>query len=53
MCTNRHRPGDILIWDNTATIHFATPVEAPSGEADNRLLYRMVLKGLPRALKAR
>ena len=49
---HRHRPGDILIWDNTATMHFATPVDAPTGKAGNRLLYRMVLKGLPRALKA-
>ena len=48
---HRYRPGDILMWDNTATMHFAKPVDPPTGEADHRLLYRMVLKGLPPALR--
>lgn len=47
---HRYRAGDILMWDNTATMHFASPVDAPTGETDARLLYRMVLKGLPPAL---
>jgi alpha-ketoglutarate-dependent taurine dioxygenase len=44
---HQHRPGDILVWDNSATMHSARPVDAPKSEADNRLHYRMVLKGLP------
>jgi len=49
---HQHRPGDILIWDNSSTMHIAKPVDAPTSDADNRLLYRMVLKGLPFALNA-
>ena len=49
---HQHRPGDILIWDNSSTMHMAKPVDAPKSDADNRLLYRMVLKGLPLALSA-
>ena len=47
---HHYRPGDIMMWDNTATMHFAKPVEAPASDKDNRLLYRMVLRGLPPAL---
>jgi alpha-ketoglutarate-dependent taurine dioxygenase len=49
---HQQRPGDILIWDNSSTMHMAKPVDAPKSAADNRLLYRMVLKGLPFALNA-
>ncbi len=49
---HQHRPGDILIWDNSSTMHIAKPVDAPKSDADNRLLYRIVLKGLPFALSA-
>ncbi|MEE2980588.1 MAG: TauD/TfdA family dioxygenase, partial [Pseudomonadota bacterium] len=48
---HQHRPGDILIWDNSATMHSARPVDPPKSETDNRLHYRMVLKGLPFNLK--
>ncbi len=47
---HHYRPGDILMWDNTATMHFANPVDVPTGDGDSRLLYRMVLRGLPPAL---
>jgi alpha-ketoglutarate-dependent taurine dioxygenase len=45
-----YRPGDILLWDNSATLHFATPVGPANGEANRRLLYRIVPVGLPTAL---
>ena len=47
---HRYRPGDLLMWDNTATMHCARPIGAPTGEHDRRLLYRIVPQGLPRAL---
>lgn len=45
--SHQYREGDILMWDNTATMHYAKPVGAATGESDSRLLYRMVLQGLP------
>ena len=50
--THRYRPGDILMWDNTATMHCAKPIGAPTGEHDRRLLYRIVPTGVPLALRA-
>ena len=50
--THRYRPGDILMWDNTATMHCAKPIGAPTGEHDRRLLYRIVPLGVPWALNA-
>lgn len=47
---HRYRPGDVLMWDNTATLHYAQPIGPPSAEHDCRLLYRIVPLGLPRAL---
>ena len=50
-CYRHHyRAGDILMWDNTVTMHFATPIERAASEDDRRLLYRIVPLGLPRAL---
>ena len=39
------------MWDNTATMHYAEPIGAPTGRHDRRLLYRVVPLGLPRALR--
>lgn len=44
---HRYRPGDILMWDNTATMHAASDVGPATTEADRRLLYRVVPLGLP------
>ena len=49
---HRYRAGDLLMWDNTATLHCARPIGAPTGDHDCRRLYRMVSLGLPRALPA-
>ena len=49
--THRYRPRDLLMWDNTATMHYAMPVGASTGRHDRRLLHRVVPLGLPRALR--
>ena len=49
---HRYRRGDLLMWDNTATLHCARPVGAPTGRHDRRLLYRIVPLGLPRPLSS-
>ena len=47
---HRYRPGDLLMWDNTATMHFAMPMGTAISPDDRRLLYRIVPLGLPVAL---
>ena len=49
---HRYRPGDLLMWDNTVTLHCARPVGAPDRPKDRRLLYRIVPLGLPRPLSS-
>ena len=49
---HRSRSGDLLMWDNTSTLHFARPIGAPTGRHDRRLLYRIVPLGLPRPLSS-
>ena len=49
--THRYRPGDLLMWDNSVTLHFARPVGAPENPCEHRLLYRIVPTGLPRPLR--
>ena len=34
---HRYRPGDLLMWDNTATIHFARPIGLHDGGRNRRL----------------
>ena len=41
-----HRPGDVTIWDNFATLHVAPPMKSPVNDpADARLMYRISCKG--------
>jgi len=47
---HRYRPGDLLMWDNTATLHFARPIGPHDGGRNRRLLHRIVPLGLPRPL---
>ncbi len=49
---HRYRPGDLLMWDNTSTLHFARPIGAPTDRHERRLLYRIVPLGLPRPLSS-
>jgi taurine dioxygenase len=44
-----YQVGDILMWDNTTTLHCAAPV-GPVSESGARLLYRIAPLGLPPAL---
>lgn len=48
-CQYRHRyqPGDLVLWDNTATLHYANPIGPATDAASHRLLYRVVATGLP------
>lgn len=39
--------GDILIWDNLATLHRATPIEYSAEEGKRRRLLRISTQGLP------
>jgi taurine dioxygenase len=45
------RPGDIALWDNTATLHCAEPVGAATDASTRRLLYRIVATGLPPSVR--
>lgn len=49
---HRYQPGDLVLWDNTATLHYATPVGPPRDSASSRLLYRVVAMGLPAPLQS-
>ncbi len=40
--SHRWRPGDMLIWDNRAALHQATPINVPS---ERRYMHRIMLKG--------
>jgi taurine dioxygenase len=43
-----HRPGDVTIWDNFATLHVAPPFKRIINTPDDaRLMYRMSCKGEP------
>lgn len=52
-CQYRHsyQPGDLVLWDNTATLHYACPIGPATDETSRRLLYRVVATGLPRILR--
>ena len=47
---HRYRSGDLLMWDNTATLHCASPIDAPTDRTKRRLLYRIVPLGLPKPI---
>lgn len=44
---HRYAVGDIVAWDNFATLHAATPIGPATGPADTRLLQRISVKGTP------
>ena len=46
--SHQYRPGDLIIWDNTSTLHYATPTNAATGEHDRRLMHRISPLGLPK-----
>jgi alpha-ketoglutarate-dependent taurine dioxygenase len=44
--------GTILMWDNYAVIHSATPTEYSDEDGKRRLLYRISTRGLPAVLRS-
>ncbi len=45
--THRYRAGDLVLWDNTQTLHAAEPIGSAVDESGKRLLRRIVATGLP------
>ena len=45
-----YQPGDLVMWDNTSTLHLAKPTNAATGDHDQRLLHRISPLGLPSVL---
>jgi len=41
--------GDVVAWDDTATLHAATLIDPATGPDDTRMLYRLSIKGAPDA----
>ncbi|NKB64964.1 MAG: hypothetical protein GKR95_23570 [Gammaproteobacteria bacterium] len=50
---HQYKPGDILMWGNTSTMHFGKATQAATNERDQRLLYRISPLGLPVGLTAK
>ena len=48
---HRYRVGEVVAWDNAATLHAATLIAPATGPADTRLLHRISVKGLPPLLR--
>ena len=44
---HKYRDRDLVMWDNTTTLHSATPMAAATGPDDTRLLHRISLRGNP------
>ena len=47
---HRHQLGDLVMWDNAATMHKATPLPPAATEEDVRVMFRVTLKGRPTVL---
>jgi len=45
--THRYALGDLVMWDNTQTLHAAEPIGPAVDESTKRLLRRIVVMGLP------
>ncbi|MCY4451464.1 MAG: TauD/TfdA family dioxygenase [Immundisolibacterales bacterium] len=46
---HRYRVGDIAIYDTTQTLHSGTPIGPATDERNTRLLWRISVRGKPRA----
>ncbi|MHA1564582.1 MAG: TauD/TfdA dioxygenase family protein [Alphaproteobacteria bacterium] len=44
---HRYAVGDVVVWDNYATLHSASLIAPATGPTDARLLHRISVKGLP------
>ncbi len=45
--SHRYEPGDVLIYDTTATLHSGVPIDAPGGTGTRRTLWRISVRGTP------
>ena len=45
--THRYAVGDVVVWDNFATLHAATLIPPATGPGDTRLLHRISVKRNP------
>jgi taurine dioxygenase len=45
-----YQPGDLVMWDNTSTLHLAKSTHAATGDHDRRLMHRISPLGLPSVL---
>lgn len=46
---HKYRVGDVAIYDTTQTLHSGTPIEPARDERNTRLLWRISVRGTPRA----
>ena len=46
---HKYRVGDIAIYDTTQTLHSGTPIEPARDQRNTRLLWRISVRGTPRA----
>jgi taurine dioxygenase len=46
---HKYRVGDIAIYDTTQTLHSGTPIEPAKDDRNTRLLWRISVRGKPRA----
>jgi len=53
IASHHYRAGDLVLWDNTATMHAAAPIGPAVDESSRRLLRRIVALGLPRVIRER
>ncbi len=45
--SHAYAAGDVVAWDDTATLHAATLIDPATGPRDTRMLYRLSIKGAP------
>lgn len=47
MYSHAYAAGDVVAWDDAATLHAATLIDPATGPDDTRMLYRLSIKGAP------
>ena len=47
---HQYRPGDLLMWDNSSTMHYGEPVSAATRRDERRMMHRMCALGIPTVL---
>ncbi len=47
---HQYRPGDLLMWDNSSTMHYGEPVSEATRPDERRMMHRMCALGIPTVL---